>query len=191
MNEEKKKKFYQKWWFWVVVIFLLIIIANPNSFKDGLQNSIQNNTINNTQTDNSSANTENLLSNTTQDTTTQSEKQIFTFESEEVGEYGKMIVLNQNTDFPTPKYLYKLPSGTYKVTSTTNNTIGVSVVKDELTREDGDYPEALNYVGEQSVISGNPQKIGTANIKESATITIGSDESVSLVGKGTISFEKQ
>ena len=43
----------------------------------------------------------------------------YTLTGEQLGEYGREVILNKDTDMPTTKYLYKLPSGTYKVT--TNN----------------------------------------------------------------------
>ena len=172
-NNEEKKPIYKKWWFWVIIVVLVIGMFGNSTDTTNTTNNATNDVIENTE-NNSEENTE-----------------VYTIESEKIGEYGKEVVLNKNTDSPTTKYLYKLPSGTYKVTTTSSATVGMFVVKDEITTEEGEYPEVLEYVSEQYVISGNSSRIGKANIKESVEITIKEDESVSLSGEGTVTFEKE
>ena len=77
------------------------------------------------------------------------ETKVYELEGEVLGEYGKEIVLNANTDAPAKKYLYKIPAGTYTVTTDNLKITGFYIVKDTITTEDSEYPEILNYVSEQ------------------------------------------
>ena len=60
----------------------------------------------------------------------------YTLTGETLGEYGREVVLNAETDMPVSKYLYKLPAGTYTVT-TEEKYAAFSVVKDEIGMEEG------------------------------------------------------
>ena len=98
----------------------------------------------------------------------------------ELGEYGRVITLNANSDMPEDKYLYKLPSGTYVVTTNFEKMTGFNIVKDEITIEEGndDYPECLDYVSSSGYLSANPDYNENANTQ--ITITLNDDESISI-----------
>lgn len=98
----------------------------------------------------------------------------------ELGEYGRVITLNANSDMPVDKYLYKLPSGTYVVTTNFEKMTGFNIVKDEITIEEGneDYPECLDYVSSSGYLSANPDYNENANTQ--ITITLNDDESISI-----------
>lgn len=165
-KNEEKKPIYKKWWFWVIIVLMFFgALGSDTNPTNMIDNTITNEVV--------------------------EQKEVYTIESEEIGQYGKKIILNEKTDLPTTKYLYKLPSGTYKITTTTNETIGICIVKDEIMIEESNYPESLNYVGEQAIISGNSNRIGKANITDSVELTINEDESFSLIGKGSVIFEKK
>ena len=111
---------------------------------------------------------------------------------EELGEYGKKIVLNENTDMPVDKFLYKLPAGEYKVSTTKDKVASFFIVKDEIGREEGnsEYPDVLQYVGEgYRITAGDDDFNGT--VKKSVTVTLHEDESFQLVGTDEFIFEKQ
>ena len=111
---------------------------------------------------------------------------------EELGEYGRKVILNENTYMPVEKYLYKLPAGTYTVTTTKEKVSCFSVVKDEIGIEEGntDYPETLQYVGQQYLLTaGNDDFNGT--VSKSVVVTLEEDESFQLVGTDVFVFEKE
>lgn len=113
----------------------------------------------------------------------------YTITGETLGELGKEIILNKNTDMPTTKYLYKLPEGSYKVTTNTTGLGNFYIVKDEITTEDTAYPEILNYVGSAYMLTnGNNTFNGKA--KKEVTITLKDDESIQIVGNDTYYFKK-
>ncbi len=111
--------------------------------------------------------------------------------ADEIGEYGKIVTLNENTDMPVDKYLYKLPAGDYKVTTDHKKLAGFFIVKDEPTTEpdNPDYPEVLDYVDDgddSNVGSGYQLTAGdddfNGNAKKEVYITLGEDESISIPG---------
>ena len=123
------------------------------------------------------------------DNNTQSKKYILTGES--VGKYGKEVILNKNTDLPTTKYLYKISSGNYKVTTTYEKIAVFYIVKDEInTTGNAEYPEELNYVGEAYTLT-NGNDVLNEQINKSVEITILDDESIEIVGTETLIFEKE
>ena len=164
------KQIFKKWWFWVIVVVILGVIG---LFMQ--DDTTTTNTANNS------------------DNTSNSSKQAVTYTvtGETLGEYGKEITLNQNSDMPTKKYLYKLPVGTYKVTTLFNKMASFYIVKDETTTEsNSEYPEALNYVGEAYLLTAGDDDFN-GKAKKEVTITLNADESVQVVGTETFVFEKQ
>lgn len=114
----------------------------------------------------------------------------FTLIGEELGDYGKKIVLNEKTDMPAEKYLYKLPAGKYTVSTKSEKVASFFVVKDDVGTEEGnnDYPEVLQYVGEgYRLTSGDNDFNGT--VKKNVTVSLKEDESFLLIGKDTFTFE--
>ena len=116
--------------------------------------------------------------------------EIYTITGEELGEYGKKIILNANTDMPVSKYLYKLPSGTYDIKTTDKKYATFWLVKDQIIKNsDNDYPEELEYVNEQYMLtSGEDDFNGKA--KKNIQIEIHSDESILIIGNSTLICEK-
>ena len=123
------------------------------------------------------------------------ENPIYILTGETLGEYGRKIVLNPNTDMPESKYLYKLPAGTY-IVSTNEEYAAFSIVKDEIGKEEGneEYPDILQYsgdVGQYQLTSGeNDTNDLNGYAKRNYTVQIGEDESFQIVGTETITFEK-
>ena len=112
----------------------------------------------------------------------------YTLTGEQLGEYGKKVVLNENSDMPVTKYLYKLPEGTYKVTTTFEKVASFYVVKDETVNTGtSEYPEELNYVSEAYFLTNGNDN----NIKKDVEISIKNDESILIIGTNTFTFEKK
>ena len=114
--------------------------------------------------------------------------------SDYLGDYGKDIVLNANTDSPTTKRLFKIPSGTYEVSTTTNKFATFFIVKDKIILEKEDkYPESLDYVSNQYILTNGSNDLnGTA--KKSVIITLKDDESINTQLNGSyyvLIFKKQ
>ena len=124
--------------------------------------------------------------------TTNAAKEKFVITGEELGEFGRKVVLNGNTDMPVDKYLYKLPAGTYTVTTTNIKISAFSIVKDEIGIEEGnaDYPEILQYVGQQYLLTSGEDNLN-GNASKSVVVTLKEDESFQLVGDDTFVFEKE
>lgn len=103
-----------------------------------------------------------------------SSKKTYTITGETLGEYGKKITLNKNTDMPVDKYLYKIPAGTYTATTNNDSKTSFFIVKDEIHKTDDEkYPEELNYVEGSSYLLTKGETI---------EFTIKEDESIQLVG---------
>ena len=127
----------------------------------------------------------------TNTSTVAAEEQHDVFTADRLKQYLRTVVLNENTDLPTEKYLYKLPAGTYIVTTTNEKFTVFFVVKDEIGTEDNpEYPEILQYVsGGYQLTAGDNDLNGSA--KKSVTVTLREDESFQVVDNDTsIVFEK-
>lgn len=114
--------------------------------------------------------------------------------SDYLGDYGKDIVLNANTDSPTTKRLFKIPSGTYEVSTETNKFATFFIVKDKTIIDKSEkYPEGLDYVSSQyTLTNGSNDLNGTA--KKSVIITLNDDESINTQLGGSyyvLIFKKQ
>ena len=114
--------------------------------------------------------------------------------SDYLGDYGKDIVLNANTDSPTTKRLYKIPSGTYEVSTETNKYATFFIVKDKVANNGkAPYIEELEYVSSQyTLTNGSNDLNGTA--KKSVIITLNDDESINTQLGGSyyvLIFKKQ
>ena len=117
------------------------------------------------------------------------EKYVLT--GEELGEYGREVILNADTDMPTSKYLYKLPAGNYIVTTTNEKFSSFYIVKDNITTEDNpEYPEILQYVSNNGYLLTAGEDDLNGNAAKSVTVTLLTDESFQLVGTDTFIFEK-
>lgn len=114
--------------------------------------------------------------------------------SDYLGDNGKDIVLNANSDSPTTKRLFKIPSGTYEVSAETNKFATFFIVKDKIILEKEDkYPESLDYVSNQYILTNGSNDLnGTA--KKSVIITLNDDESINTQIGGSyyvLIFKKQ
>lgn len=114
--------------------------------------------------------------------------------SDYLGDNGKDVVLNANSDSPTTKRLFKIPSGTYEVSTTTNKFATFFIVKDKIILEKEDkYPESLDYVSNQYILTNGSNDLnGTA--KKSVIITLNDDESINTQLNGSyyvLIFKKQ
>ena len=158
--KEKLKLWSRKWWFWVIVVVLALSILG--SFGEDSEN-----------TSSSSNNTTGIK---------------YTLVGGITGEYGKKVVLNKDTDLPVTKYLYKIPAGTYKVTTTYEKLSEFWIVKDEVVRTGTEeYPEELSYVGEAHDLTNGDNDFNGRASKE-LTVTIAEDESVLINGTETLIF---
>ena len=161
------KQLLKKWWFWVIIVAVLGVIGLATGGGD--------------------------TSTTTDSSTNTNEQAVkYTITGETLGQYGKEITLNKDSDMPVKKYLYKLPAGTYKVTTTFDKMASFYVVKDAIGTDEGNstYPEALQYVGEAYLLTAGSNDFN-GSAKKEVTITLNGDESVSVVGTETFVFEKQ
>ncbi len=159
--KEKLKVWSKKWWFWVIVVVLVL----------GIIGSLGDNSKNPSKTSNNTTTTK------------------YTLVGKTTGEYGKEVILNKDTDLPVTKYLYKIPAGTYKVTTTYDKLSEFWIVKDEIVRTGTDeYPEELSYVGEAHDLTNGDNDFNGRASKE-LTITIAEDESVLINGTETLIFE--
>lgn len=163
---EKLKELSKKWWFWVIVVILILGIIGMDS--DDTSNM-------------------NVNSNKKEEVKRPVKYELI---GEELGEYGKEVVLNKNTDMPAKKYLYKLPAGEYKATTTFEKMATFWIVKDKVVKTGTDeYPEELNYVSEQyGLTAGDNDFNGMA--KKEVKISLNDDESILLIGTDKFIFEK-
>ncbi len=117
---------------------------------------------------------------------------VYEIKGEKLGEYGKKVILNENTDLPATKYLYKLPAGTYEVTTDTDKMASFFIVKDEITQnsDNPDYPEELNYVSSEGYLLTAGDNDFNGHAKKSVTVELAEDESFQIVGTDTLFFTK-
>lgn len=125
-------------------------------------------------------------------TTAPKESKKYALKGGELGDFGKEVVLNKNTDMPTTKYLYKLPAGNYKATTELTSVAAFSIVKDAIGVDNNNpqYPEVLQYSGEVSqyrITAGDNDFNGT--VKKEYTITLSADESILIMENDQITFE--
>lgn len=171
-NSGSNKQLFKKWWFWAIIVVVLGAI--------GL---LTQDTTTNTDTAN-----ETPVNNSQQ----QEKPETYAITGEVLGEYGREVTLNKNSDMPVKKYLYKLPAGTYKVTTTYDKLANFFIVKDKIGVEAGntDYPEALDYVGNAYMLTAGDDDFN-GKAKKEVVITLGADESVQITGTEKLILEKQ
>lgn len=169
---EFNKALLKKWQFWVGLVAILFV---GSAAIAGLMEG------------NNSQESENT-------TKTQQQKASvkYTVVGESLGEYGKAIVLNKNSDTPITKYLYKLPAGTYKVSTTFKKMASFFVVKDQvkINSENQEYPEELDYVGSSYLLTAGDDDFN-GKAKKEVKITLKEDESIQIIGTEEFVFEKE
>lgn len=122
---------------------------------------------------------------------TKPEKETIKLTGGELGDYGRIVKLNEKSDSPVDKFLYKIPAGNYKVTTDFNKVVVLYIVKDEVQNTgSGNYPEELAYVGDGYKLSADKKNIKNGIAAGEAEITVGEDESILLVNTATIFLEK-
>ena len=116
----------------------------------------------------------------------------YTITGQTAGEYGKEVVLNANSDAPASKYLYKLPSGKYKVTTTYEKMTSFFIVKDQIKidSDNKDYPETLDYVEGKSYLLTADKDDFNGKAKKEVEVTIKDDESVQIVYSPQFTLKK-
>lgn len=170
---KQKKPLYKKVWFWVVVVILVLGLPGACSTESA---------------DESAGDPE------SQKQEQEAAPVVYTITGGETGEYGRVVTLNKDTDLPVDKYLYKLPAGTYKVTTTNEKMASFFIVKDEITIEEGntDYPEILDYVSTTGYQLTAGEDDFNGHAKKEVVVTIAEDESVSIPIEGDVlNFEAQ
>lgn len=165
-KDGEKKPFFKKAWFWVVVVILVLGVFGSGGESD------------------SAAEPESGTDQQVQEQSQSNEDLVYTITGGSTL-HGTVVTLNADTDMPVDKYLYKLPAGTYKVTTTNEKMAAFSIVKDEITIEEGntEYPETLNYVSDQYLMTAGEDDFNGHAVKE-LTVTIGEDESISIPTDG-------
>lgn len=168
----QKKPIYKRWWFWVAAVVIAIIGYAAGGGGDSPSVAPSTPVQTTPSTSNSSAPAPVTIKIT----------------GGTLGEYGKEVTLNATSDSPTKKFLYKLPAGTYLVTTTNNKLATFWVVKDNAANTGmGNYPEELTIVsGEYALTAGNDDFGGRA--KRELEVTLATDESIQTVGTDTFSF---
>ena len=115
----------------------------------------------------------------------------YTIIGELEGEYGKKVVLNKNSNMPVTKYLYKLPAGTYKVTTSFKKMASFFIVKDQIKTTPGnEYPEEIDIVGTGYLLTAGDDDFN-GRAKKEVDITLKEDESIQVVGNNKFFFEKR
>lgn len=107
----------------------------------------------------------------------------------EIGQYGKTVILNADTDMPIEKYLYKIPAGKYKVTTTFKKSASFSIVKDTPINnpENSPYTEELQYVDPPYLMTAGDDGFN-GQAKKEIEITIAEDESICITGNNEFLF---
>lgn len=167
------KKLIKKWWFWLIVGIVLLGVLGV-IFGDTEEPTVDPNSGNNTVEKEDDSN-----------------KLKYVITGEELGDYGRKVVLNANTDAPATKYLYKLPAGKYKATTTYKKICTFWIVKDNVVRTGSDeYPEELSYVSEQYTLTAGEDTLN-GYAKYEVEFEVKEDESVLINGNATYTFTEK
>lgn len=141
-NAEKvKKPIYKKWWFWVIIVLLVF-----GAFGGGGKS-------------NKDATTDTTAEQTQEETSENAD--VITLTAGEVGEYGKEIVMNEDTDMAENLVVYYLPAGDYTVKNVSDYPTQVSVYEGFARDESTGYDDYTNV--------GDTPRI---EVNETADITI-------------------
>lgn len=170
------KQMFKKWWFWAIIIVMLGLISSVTDNSNTIE-TVQNQNGDTAQDDNSSS----------------QRAIIYKIKGEVLGEYGKEVILNKDTDMPAKKYVYKIPAGSYRVTTTYGKMASFFIIKDPVITNSGDeeYPEELNYASEEPYFLTSGEDDFNGRAKKEMTITLSNDENIQVVGTEKLTFEKQ
>lgn len=100
----------------------------------------------------------------------------------ELGEYGRPVTINEDTDLPETAYLYKLPAGTYKIrTENSDESADFAIIKDCISYDNYlPYPETFNSVEKFYLSPYGDTEIET---------TLNGDESFRIYSDKTLVFD--
>lgn len=171
---KESKEFYKNWKFYAIVFAVLFV---GSAVINGI-----------TSNDNGKQDASSSVNSSKEETALAS----YVITGQTAGEYGKEVVLNANSDTSTSKYLYKLPSGKYKVTTTYEKMASFFIVKDQIKidSDNKDYPETLDYVEGKSYLLTAGKDDFNGKAKKEVEVTIGEDESVQIVDSPQLTFKK-
>ena len=113
--------------------------------------------------------------------------EIIRITANETGEYGEVITFNEGTENEDKNYIYKLPSGKYKVTTDYSKVGNIFLLEADPVNEE---TQELNYIDiESQKLTNNPEKF--EGIPSELTLTI-DDEYIQIkfMEKAKLKFEK-
>lgn len=171
---KESKEFYKNWKFYAIVFAVLFVgsaVINGITGNDKDKRGISSST--------NSSKEETVFAS-------------YTIVGQTTGEYGREVILNANSNAPASKYLYKLPSGKYKVNTTYEKMASFFIVKDKIKidSDNKDYPETLDYVEGKSYLLTAGEDDFNGKAKKEVEVTIEKDESVQIVGSPQLTFKK-
>ena len=98
----------------------------------------------------------------------------------EAGEYGELFTVNKGNEFEETYYVYRVPSGTYKVTNVGDYMSQVNVYSDELKKTEEGWDEYAETFA-----------VELLDVNKSATITIGEGQHIHIDEPSEFKFEMQ
>lgn len=166
-NTNVKKPFYKKWWFWGIVgIVLLSAVFGSN----------EENTSSNTDTKPIVETTENKVDEETK----QEEKLVIELTGDEQSEYATLITFNKGTEDEINRYVFHIPTGTYKATNIGEYMGAIYVYSDEIHKTDAGFEEPVeSFFGK------------TLDINTSTDITIEEGQNIYIPKPGKFKLEQQ
>lgn len=111
-------------------------------------------------------------------TLTRIESSAFYITEGEKGDYGFELTLNKGTEFEETKYYYHIPAGEYTITNVGSNRVQVSVLSDEIIKNDAgweEFAEGFDCVA--------------FNANETGIIHVADNQCVEITEGGEIKFE--
>lgn len=113
--------------------------------------------------------------------------EIITITANETGEYGKVITFNEGSENEDKNYIYKLPTGTYKVTTDYNKVGNIFLLEADPVNEEA---QELNYRNSESyMITNNPDKFDGIPSELTLAIEDGYIQ-IAFMEKAKLKFEK-
>lgn len=163
-----KKPIFKKWWFWVIVALVVILIGSGGGNDEG------------TAADPASAPTSEVFTSI-EETEKPIDESALSIElvAGEPGEYGELFTINKDTEFEETYYIYRIPSGNYKVTNTGEYMNQFNVYGDTVYVTDAGWEELSDVVYVKSL-----------DVGESDTFTIEDGQIVEIHEPGRFLLEK-
>lgn len=113
--------------------------------------------------------------------------EIIRITANETGEYGEVITFNEGSENEDKNYIYKLPSGKYKVTTNYSKVGNIFLLEADPVNEE---TQELNYASAESYkITNNPEMF--EGIPSELTLTIDDEYiQINFMEKAKLKFEK-